>query len=84
MVLQKWPILWKKNQFSQECLKSCEKTDKKHINLLVFRRRRVPNAVYEMKDELQEYFQKIKGKNLPFSFKKKKWIIKLAYLVFIT
>jgi hypothetical protein len=57
--------------------KLCENLDKEHINLLQhieirwLSKGRVLNRVFELKGELQEYFQKIVGQILPSALKMK-------------
>ena len=70
----------------------CGNLGKEHINLLLhteirwLSRGRVLNRVFDLKDELQEYFQENKKQDFAKCFEDEKWSQKLAYLadIFIT
>jgi hypothetical protein len=63
MMLQKWLTLSNRDQFTPEWLKYCENLNKQHVNLLLhtviqwLSRGRLLNRVFELKGELQDYFQ---------------------------
>ncbi|XP_068115889.1 zinc finger BED domain-containing protein 5-like [Hyperolius riggenbachi] len=66
--------------------KLCEDMDKEHVNLLLhteirwLSRGRVLNRVFELKSELQEYFQQISNAHFSGCFEDGEWLQKLAYL----
>jgi tRNA(Ile)-lysidine synthase TilS/MesJ len=84
MMLQKWVTLSSKDQFTPEC----EDVAKQHINLLHTEIwwpsiGEVLNRMFELKGELQDYFQASSKPDFAKCFEDEEWPEKLAYIAHI-